>query len=129
MKSSFRPRVESLESRNVLSPTSIGLSSSANPSVRGQAVTITATVTGGDFLPGSVPVTYGDQVTFLLDGRQKVFAPVVNGFARITIHPHAGRNFISAVYSGGISLFGNDDPSGTGAVGLVQRCVRHHHRP
>jgi hypothetical protein len=48
-----RPRVERLEDRSLLSATTTTLTVSPNPVTVGQSVTLTATITGGDFTAGS----------------------------------------------------------------------------
>jgi autotransporter-associated beta strand protein len=78
----------------VPTPTSVTLSSSANPSVAGQPVTITATV-----VPQAAtgfPIT--GTVTFTVDGVTHD-SPVNNGQATLTITPSANRT-IAAYYSG-----------------------------
>src|SRR5262245_12692205 len=48
----FRPRVEYLEDRSLPSATATTLTVSPNPATVGQSVTLTATITGGDFPAG-----------------------------------------------------------------------------
>jgi uncharacterized repeat protein (TIGR03803 family) len=86
------------------SSTTTTLASSVNPSVYGQAVTITATVTA--VAPGAATPT--GTVAFQLDG-QVIPVPIalVNGVATLNLSnvatPEAGKHSITASYSGDIN--------------------------
>jgi hypothetical protein len=109
-----------LEDRTALSATTTTLSASANSTLVGQSVTLTAVVTGGDFTPGvGVPpgrVTFMDGQTPLATVPVSADVPDHQGVATLTIpFPAAGTHDLTAVY-GGESLvqgfpFRVDDPS------------------
>jgi hypothetical protein len=103
----FRPRIESLESRNVPTATFTTLVSSADPAAYGQTYSLTATVFGGDYKPGTGIVQ--DYVSFYADGSAIPFitVPVVNGVAVCTVsNPTPGLHSIVASYSGGDEFVG-----------------------
>jgi hypothetical protein len=107
MRRRVRPRVEVLEGRDVPTATFTTLASSADPSVYGQPITLTATVSGGDFQPGTRVVQ--DTVSFYADGSSSPFAtvPVSSGVASVTLPPlPAGLHQLQAVYSGAVELDG-----------------------
>ena len=95
-----RPRLETLEDRTVLSPTTTTLTASVNPARAGQPITFTATVTGGDLLPSSPP----GKVQFMDGTTTLATMDVTNGFqnnrAQFTTVLAPGNHSIKAVYSG-----------------------------
>jgi hypothetical protein len=114
----YRPRVEALETRNLLTATSTALTSSLNPALIGQSFTLTATITGGDFAAGAL----GGTVTFTEGAKTLgVVRPAADGapnhesVAQLTLSLAAGSHFLVASYSGESILFFKNDPS-SGAV-------------
>jgi hypothetical protein len=108
----YRPRLEILEDRTVLSPTTTTLTASVNPAKVGQPITFTATVTGGDVSP---PATLSDieNVKFL-DGTTTLATVdpdhgFQNGRAQFTTVLAPGNHAITAVYSGGTKSVDNGD--------------------
>jgi hypothetical protein len=108
----YRPCLEILEDRTVLSPTTTTLTASVNPAKLGQPITFTATVTGGDISP---PATFSssENVKFL-DGTTTLATVdpdhgFQNGRAQFTTVLAPGNHSITAVYSGGSRLVPNDD--------------------
>jgi hypothetical protein len=83
--------------------TTLGLSSSSNPSLMGQPVTFTATITpqSGGQASGTVTFTNGAAVLSV--------APVSGNTAQVTVNTLAGgANSIAAVYSGDVNFTGSD---------------------
>jgi hypothetical protein len=81
------------------SSTSVSLTSSANPSALGQAVTVTATVNP---ITGAAGVPTGT-VTFIIDGNTQPAVTLANGQASFTVPAASlplGTHNITAVYSG-----------------------------
>jgi hypothetical protein len=95
-----RPRLEVLEDRTVLSPTTTTLTASANPATVVQPITFTATVTGGDF----GDVDRGGSVKFMDGTTVLATVDTSNGFrnsqARFTTILALGKHSITAVFSG-----------------------------
>lgn len=118
----FRPRLEYLEDRTVLAPTTTTLTLVPNPATAGQAVTLTATVTGGIFTPGS----WGGSVTFRIGSNPLGTVAVTPGAGQgvatfATSGLGTGGYFFTAQYNGEtdpIFLFVND-PSTSAPVVLV----------
>jgi hypothetical protein len=121
----FHPRVEGLEDRSLLTPTSTVLTVAPMPATPGQSVTLTATITGGDFAAGGDPLVF-DLVTFLDGGTtlgsvkpKPTGGPNQESRAQFTTSSLAlGGHNLSAMYSGGID-FGQiktNDPSASGTV-------------
>src|SRR5262245_8567606 len=111
-KPRFRPGLEALEDRTVLSPTTTTLTASVNPAKVGQPITFTATVTGGD-LPAPVNFSASENITFL-DGTTTLATVdpdhgFVNGRAQFTTVLAPGNHAIRAVYSGGSRRVQNED--------------------
>jgi hypothetical protein len=107
----YRPRLEILEERAVLSPTTTTLTASVNPAKAGQPITFTATVTGGDFVPPAA-MTNSDRVKFM-DGTTTLATVdpehgFLGGRAQFTAVLAPGNHAITAVYSGGSKP--NSDP-------------------
>jgi hypothetical protein len=124
----FRPCLECLEGREVPTATTTALTATPNPATIGQTITLTATITGGDFAGGS-DLFVTDQVTFL-DGATKLgtVTPKATGGPNhesraqfTTSGLSAGPHSLTAKYSGGfdpIMLLFND-ASTSGAVSAV----------
>jgi hypothetical protein len=121
----FRPRLDALEDRLVLSPTQISVDPTPlglTTVTQGQPLVLTATVTGGDFIPGSG--TTGGTVTFrnattgkILDTELVTPDAAANRGTAVTIPLDTsgwpvGNNDLWASYGGEQLLqFGHDDPS------------------
>jgi hypothetical protein len=108
----YRPCLEILEGRTVLSPTATTLTASVNPAMPGQPITFTATVTGGDFFPPAF-LSGSENVKFL-DGTTTLATVdpdhgFLNGRARFTTVLAPGNHAITAVYSGGTKSVPNGD--------------------
>src|SRR5262245_17409483 len=124
----YRPRLECLECRAVPTATTTTLTASVNPATVGQAVTFTATITGGDFPAGSPAGGMLDQVTFL-DGATPLTAliPELTGGPNhesraqfTTAGLGAGTHSITAQYRGGAGVVDSfNDPSTSNAVAEV----------
>jgi hypothetical protein len=126
----FRPLLEILEDRTVLSPTTTTLTTSVNPATVGQPITFTATVTGGDVVP-PVSSSSSDNIKFM-DGTTTLATVdpahgFLNGRAQFTTVLAPGKHSITAVYSGGLQTvpgevldtFLVDDPSTSNVVNEV----------
>src|SRR5207245_1493186 len=100
----------------VNSQTTTSLSSTPNPSVIGQAVTLTATVSP---VPPAVGTPTGT-VTFS-DGTTSLgVVTLVNGSASLTVSTLAtGNHSLTAIYSGSPSFLGSTSPVVTQAVNLL----------
>jgi hypothetical protein len=108
----YRPQLEILEDRTVLSPTTTTLTASVNPAKVGQPIAFTATVTGGD-IPAPVNFSGSENVKFL-DGTTTLATVnpdhgFVNGRAQFTTVLAPGNHAITAVYSGGTKNVPNGD--------------------
>jgi hypothetical protein len=121
----FRPRVERLEDRTVPSATSTALTVSPMPATTGQSVTLTATITGGDFAAGGDLFASAEMVTFLDGGTtlgsvmpKPTGGPNNESRAQFTTSSLVvGSHNLSAMYGGGIDLvflkFNGASTSGT----------------
>jgi hypothetical protein len=97
-------------------PTITTLTSSPNPSVHGQSVTLTATVTG----PGLVPVT-GGTVEFFKGATSLGTSPVSGGTASIPSgFLNVGSPTFTAVYSGNTDYTGSTSAVYTHTVNMAQ---------
>src|SRR5262245_48067470 len=108
----YRPRLEILEDRTVLSPTTTTLTASVIPAKVGQPITFTATVTGGEFTP---PATFSSIESIKFMDGTTTLATVdpdhgfMGGRAQFTTVLAPGNHFIRAVYSGGTHTVPNGD--------------------
>lgn len=101
--------------------TSLGLTSSANPSVAGQSVTFTAAFGGTGFPPAGAPAPTGS-VTFL-DGSTQIGSPMslpTSGAIAITLSTlTAGTHSVTAQYSGDSNYAGSTSSPITQTVNLT----------
>ena len=98
-----------------LKPSTISLSASPNPSVDGQAVTFTATVTAG--ATGAV--------IFSIDGAQRTPVALVSGQAQLTISDLGfGKHTVSAAFSGDANYMGSISREVTQNVTWLRRLRR-----
>ncbi len=98
--------------QKVVSTTSTAVTSNANPSVYGQSVQYTATVTGGPVVTGTI--TFRDGAAGIAGC---VAVPVSAGSASCTVSPTAGSHTITAVYSGDATNAASTSPALTQVVG------------
>jgi hypothetical protein len=112
----FKPWVEALEDRTVLSPTSTLLSSSVNPAVWGQPVSFTASVISGTPGTPTGSMTFMDGTTTLGSAQLDSSAQAVLTTSSLAVASHA----ITAIYSGDSQF----DPSTSGPLSeLVNRAA------
>lgn len=101
--------VTAMMAGTVNEPTTTTVNSSANPSVQGQGVTFTATVTGGGTPSGSV--------TFTVDGLAKPPVTIVSGSAILPPSAlPAGSHTVTATYAGDSFHLGSTSPTITQVV-------------
>ena len=98
--------------QNVLSTTATVVTSNANPSVYGQSVQYTATVTGGPAVTGTV--TFRDGGSNIAGC---VAVPVSAGTASCSVSPAIGSRTITAIYSGDAADTASTSPALTQVVG------------
>ena len=98
--------------QNVLSTTATVVTSNANPSVYGQSVQYTATVTGGPAMTGTV--TFRDGGSNIAGC---VAVPVSAGTASCSVSPAIGSHTITAIYSGDAADTASTSPALTQVVG------------
>src|SRR5262245_2671561 len=85
----FRPQLECLEGRSVPRATTTALTASLNPATPGQAITFTATVTGGAFPAGS---KFGDPYSLESGTNDVTFFDAATPLLTVTPTPTGGPN-------------------------------------